>query len=389
MISERFRFSIWRLLNNGKFPKSQSHLPNSMNYQMPWACSKRPAVSPAQPVHAKTCLPSGKAAAALTGGANKGVREDDKGPRTPLGDIFNRPIWRFSKVLTILIALGIFLFPAFSMSFTDRIIAVVNKEVITWSDLQKEIQDEYTRLKAKYRGKELERWYNQKQREVLNHLIDDRIQLQEAKAKGFTVTEKEIDAALQRNLLPPTLTKEEFGQQLLLKKLFNFEVGRNIVVEETELRRFYEENPLMFLRPPRYRLKQILLPSTNELFRVGAKKKAQSIYDTWKPDMPIEDLATQYSVPVRELGWVQKGELLPPPLSHVVKDWKPGRLSAPIETNLGFHLIMVVEVRPSQPQPFEEVERDIQALLFKKRSEQAYREWLADLKQKAFIEVKL
>ena len=280
------------------------------------------------------------------------------------------------------------LFPAFSMSFTDRIIAVVNKEVITWSDLQKEIQDEYTRLKAKYRGKELERWYTQKQREVLNHLIDDRIQLQEAKAKGFTVTEKEIDAALQRNLLPPTLTKEEFGQQLLLKKLFNFEVGRNIVVEETELRRFYEENPLMFLRPPRYRLKQILLPSTNELFRVGAKKKAQSIYDTWKPGMPIEDLATQYSVPVRELGWVQKGELLPP-LSHVVKDWKPGRLSAPIETNLGFHLIMVVEVRPSQPQPFEEVERDIQALLFKKRSEQGYREWLADLKQKAFIEVKL
>ncbi len=297
-------------------------------------------------------------------------------------------IWRFSRVLTILIALGIFLFPAFSMSFTDRIIAVVNKEVITWSDLQKEIQDEYTRLKAKYRGKELERWYNQKQREVLNHLIDDRIQLQEAKAKGFTVTEEEIDAALQRNLLPPTLTKEEFGQQLLLKKLFRFEVGRNIVIEETELRRFYEENPLMFLRPPRYRLKQILLPSTNELFRVGAKKKAQSIYDTWKPGMPIEDLATQYSVPVRELGWVQKGELLPP-LSHVVKDWKPGRLSAPIETNLGFHLIMVVEVRPSQPQPFEEVERDIQALLFKKRSEQAYREWLADLKQKAFIEVKL
>jgi len=50
---------------------------------------------------------------------------------------------------------------------------------------------------------------------------------------------------------------------------------------------------------------------------------------------------------------------------------------------------MVVEVRPSQPQPFEEVERDIQALLFKKRSEQVYREWLADLKQKAFIEVKL
>ena len=295
---------------------------------------------------------------------------------------------RISGMGTIILGIGIVLIPAFSMGFSDRIIAVVNKEVITWSDLQKEIQDEYTRLKAKYRGKELERWYNQKQREVLNNLIDDRIQLQEAKAKGVTVTDEELEGALRRNPLPPTLTKEGFRKQMVLKKLFEFQVRRKIVIEDGEVRRFYEDNPKRFLRPPRYRLKQILLSSANELFRIGNKNKARSIYDAWKPDMPLEELGTQFSLPVQELGWVQEGELLPP-LSQIVKDFEPGTLSTPIETELGFHLIMVVEVQPAQAQQFEEVERDIRGLLFMKRSEEVFREWLADLKQKAFIEVKL
>ena len=291
-------------------------------------------------------------------------------------------------MVTILLSMELTLLPPLSIGFTDRIIAVVNKEVITWSDLQEEIQDEYVRLKAKYRGKELERWYTQKQREVLNNLIDDRLQLQEAKAKGFDVTPEEVDAALRGNRLPPNVSRKEFKQQMILKKLFDFEVRRNIVVEDGEVRRFYEDNPDEFLRPPRYRLKQILFPSTNEFFRVGNKKKAQSIYDAWKTDMPLEDLGAQFSVPVRELGWVQEGELRPP-LSQIVKDLEPGQLSLPIETDLGVHLIMVVEVLPSQPLSFEEVKRNIRALLFKKRSDEQHRKWLAELKQKAFIEVKL
>ena len=47
----------------------QSHLTDFMNHDKPGACSKRPAVAPAQPVHAKTCLSTGKAAGALAPGA--------------------------------------------------------------------------------------------------------------------------------------------------------------------------------------------------------------------------------------------------------------------------------------------------------------------------------
>jgi peptidyl-prolyl cis-trans isomerase SurA len=292
-----------------------------------------------------------------------------------------------SKILMIWVVLSLFFLPTAGLSLTDRIIAIVNKDVITWSDLEQEIQDEYKRLKAKYHGKELERRYRQKQREVLNNLIDDRLQLQEAKAKGLSITQEELEAALRQTPLPPTQTKEEFRHLMLLKKLFNYEIRQNVVVEEEELHRFYESNSTLFLKPPQYRLKQILLTAKEGFERELAKEKAQAIYAAWNPETRLEDLAAQHFELISELGWVQEDECLDP-LGQVIKDLKPGQLSAPVETQLGVHLLMVEDIQEPQPLPFEEVEQDIHGQLIKKRSEEVFRNWLTDLKQKAFIEVK-
>jgi len=280
------------------------------------------------------------------------------------------------------------LVPTLSLGFTDRIVAVVNKEVITWSDLQQEIQDEHSRLKAKYRGKELERRYTQKQRDVLSKLIDERLLFQKAKDKGISVTQEEIDATLRRTPLPPTQTEEEFGQQLLLKKLFDLEVRRTVVVEEEEVRRHYDANPEVFRTPPQYRLKQIFLPATSEEARQRARRKAQTIYEDWKPDIRLEDLAAQHAQSVKELGWVEEKDLLTP-IEQVLKQMIPDTLSKPIDTQAGVHLLMIDDVKESEPYPFELVEREIHAQLIKKRGEEAYNEWMNTLKQQAFIDVRL
>ncbi|MBA3613931.1 MAG: peptidyl-prolyl cis-trans isomerase [Nitrospirales bacterium] len=293
-----------------------------------------------------------------------------------------------SHTLIVWVMACLLFIPGVGLGLTDRIIAVVNKEVITWSDLDKEIQDEYKRLTAKYHGEELDRRYHQKQREVLNKLIDDRLQIQEAQAKGVTVTQDEIDEALRRTPLPPTQTEEEFGHQMLLKKLFDFEIRRNIVVEEEEIKRYYDANPTLFLTSPHYRLKQCLIAGKEGVERERAKNKVQTMYAAWTPNTSLEDLATSRFEQVHELGWVRENELLAP-LRQVVKELKPGHISAPIETPLGFHLVMVEEIQQPQPLPLEAVERDIRGMLTKQRSEEAYRNWLADIKQKAFIDVRL
>ena len=243
------------------------------------------------------------------------------------------------RLLGCFFLLSLILLPTSGIGYTDRIVAVVNKEIITWFDLQNEIQDEYSRLKAKYRGEELERRYTQKQREVLNALIIERLQLQEAKAKGISVTQEEIDAALRRTPLPPTQTEEEFGQQLLLKKLLDFEVRRNVVVEEEELRRYYEANPNSFRTPPQYRLKQIFLDAQDEIARLRAKTKAQVIYSDWNSETSIEDLAARHAQLVSELGWVEEKDLVAP-LAQALKELTPGTLSRPIDTQAGVHLLI-------------------------------------------------
>ena len=300
----------------------------------------------------------------------------------------SRSTWRTLFCVTLVSMTWWCVNPTWTLGFTDRIVAVVNKEVITMTDLQHQIRDEYSRLKAKYHGVEFERRYTQKQREVLNTLIDERLQLQEAKAKGITVTQEEIDAALRRTPLLPTQTEEDFGKQLLLKKLFDIEVRRNVVVEEEELRRHYEANSDNFRLQPQYRLKQIFLNADSEEARQRALSKAEAIYTGWTPDTSLEDLAAHHSQFVSELGWVEENNLVAP-LAQAVKELIPGTLSKPIETKVGIHLLIIEEVKESQRYPFEQVERDIHSQLVKQRGEEAYRGWLKGLKEKAFIDVRL
>ncbi len=278
--------------------------------------------------------------------------------------------------------------PTKSFGFTDRIVAVVNKEVITWTDLQQALRDETSRLRAKYQGEEFQHRYKQKQREVLNGLIDERLQLQEAKAKGLSVTQEEIDAAIRRTPLAPTQTEEEFGRTLLLKKLFEFEVRRNVVVEDEELRRYYEANSKLFRTPPQYRLTQIFLPAHHAEHQAQMLTKAKAIYSAWIPEMSLEDLAAQYAQSVSTLGWVEEKDLVLP-LAQAVKELIPNTLSKPIQTKVGIHLLIIEDVKESQLYPFEKVERDIRAKLLKERGEEAYREWQKTLKQKSFIDVRL
>ncbi len=290
--------------------------------------------------------------------------------------------------LGALCLLSLIFWPTFGMAYTDRIVAIVNKEVITWFDLEDETRDEYSRLKAKFSGTELERRYIQKQREVLNDLIIERLQLQEAKSKGLSVTQDEIDATLRRTPLPATQTEEEFGQELLLKKLFDFSVRRNVVVEDEELRRYYDANPTLFQTPPQYHLQQILFEASKEDDLTRARTKAQAIYEDWLPETPLEDLADQHAQYVRDLGWVQEKDLLTP-LEQALKEMTPGTLSRPIETPTGVHLLLYDDVKEPQPYPFEKVERELRAKLLKERGEEAYHEWVNKLKQQAFIDIKL
>ena len=291
----------------------------------------------------------------------------------------------------ILIALAAFfcwVFPGEGMGYSDRIVAVVNKEVITWMDLQHELQDETKRMKAKFRGSEYHQRYQQKQREVLNRLIEERLQLQEAKAKGISVSPEEIDNALKLQPLSPTQSKEQFARQMLLSRLFDFQVRRNVVIEEEESRRYFSEHADQFSKPPMFKLQQVIFPASTEVERASARLKSRAMAKKITPNTKLADLASEFSLFVQDLGWLTEIDLVEP-LGPVIRELKVGEVSKPVETPLGVHIVSVEEKRPPEPQAFEDVERNIRSVLIRERADELYREWLNGLKQKAFIEIKL
>ncbi len=284
-------------------------------------------------------------------------------------------------------------------AYTDRIVAIVNKEVITLSELKEEVRDEHIRMKARYRGEELRQRMANKESQTLNKLIEERIQLQEARAKGFTVTDEELDKALQQyssqaqldSSSDPDVTRR-LRQQILLDKIRTFEVRRIVTISDVEISQYYKNHPQRFMTSPSYRLRQILFTAHSEEERIHKQSQARSVSRRLQTGESFRELALQYSAGPEAadggiLGLVQHDELLAP-IAEALLTMKPGEMSPPIETTLGFHIIALDETIPQSPRPFEEVEDQIESRLLQERSEQVYQRWLADLKKKAFIEIK-
>ena len=282
---------------------------------------------------------------------------------------------------------------------TDRIVAIVNKEIITMSELQSELVDEQKRLRARYRGAELNRRIAQKENDALNSLIETKVQVQEAKAKGFSVTDEEVQQALQKigsdpqnNGLSESMMKRRIRERLLQNKILDFEVRRTVMVPDSEIIRYYENHKDHFLIPPTYRLRQILL-LTKPGQDIGERQtRADSIYAALQANGDFGESALKYSDGPEAaergvLGVVRQDELLEP-IAEALKTMSPGDISRPIKTTLGFHIIAVDEVTAPKARPLEEVENDIKSSLYKKHAEDTYQRWLKGLKKKAFIEIK-
>ncbi len=304
-----------------------------------------------------------------------------------------------------LITLGVLssLFAVFSIvevyAYTDRIIAIVNKDVITLSELEEEVRDEHIRLKARYSGEELKRRMAMKEFKVLNSLIEKRLQLQEAQIKGFSVTEEELDSAQQQSsarafsgVSSEEDLREFLREKILLEKIRTFEVQRIVTISDMEISQYYKNHQALFMRSPTYRLRQILFMGNSEEDRIHKQTQARAVSRRLQAGESFRELALQYSSGPEaadggELGIVQHDELLAP-IAEGLLTMKPNEISEPIETTLGFHIIALDERTPQTPKPLEDVEGQIKARLFKDRSEQVFQKWISDLKKKAFIEIK-
>ena len=281
----------------------------------------------------------------------------------------------------------------------DRIVAIVNSELIMLSDVKREFETEQERLSREHRGSDLAQRLKTAEFMALTKLIERRLQLQEAKAKKVEVSDVEVKQALEqmkRQGSPLDISdpshKQTVRDQLLLMRVADQHIRGNITVGDSELKRFYQEHRDRFALPEEYQLSQIIIHPRSSEGLAEALTKARRAMDDLKRGEKFEDVAMQYSDGANalqggRLGLVRQGELIPV-IEQAVARLVPGGISDIIESPEGIQIIRMDDRKPKQFRRYEDVRREVQELVYQQKSEDMYQSWLVDLKNKAYIEIK-
>ncbi len=293
----------------------------------------------------------------------------------------------------------------FAAQTVNRIVAVVNDAIITQADVAEEVNGILADQKT---PPATEDQAGQLRQAVLDRLIERQLLLQEAKRVNVTVGNDEVvqrlelirqrfgseegfQRSLEENGTSEEALKEHIRDQLIVQKLIDSKVRSTIVVSPQEVASELEQHPELAKPGDRVKASHILIRVSDTRSEAQAKALADRLRQQLQGGADFAALAKQYSEDAnREQGgqmdWVAQGELMPE-LDAVLFALKPGELSQPIRSRLGFHLIRVEERRPADSLSSDDANRAVQEQLYQQKFGTAMSRWLADLKRRAYIQI--
>ena len=294
------------------------------------------------------------------------------------------------------------------------IAAIVNDDVITIYEVNREfaplLQEE-----EKKTGQPLsQEALNTLKKDIINALIDRKLIKQKIKELNIVISEEEVrqsiedvkkqnklsQEALTSALLAQGLTFDQYRaqikEQLERLRLMSQEVKSKIQVGEKEIRDYYDANISQYTEEPTYRARHIFLKIDKNASNDEIKKvmlKAANVMAETGSGADFAELAKKYSDDPGaakdggDLGTFKKGDMLPE-IEKAVLTMKPGEISELVTSTAGFHIIKLEEKIPGKVKPFESVRGLIDDQLYRKKSEERFKQWAEDLRKSAAIEIK-
>ena len=256
----------------------------------------------------------------------------------------------------------------------DRIVAVVNDDVI----LQSELNDAVLSVQQQYAGHtEQLPPMNVLQQQVLNRLVLMRLQIQKAQDQGIHVSDADVDQAIQgvaqQNKLSPeqlrteversgssfAAFREQLADQITVQRLHQSVVQDSVSVTDSEI-----DN---LLSSPTYKAGevhlahiQISIPGGADAAAIQASQaKAEQALTAIRGGMDFNAAAIRYSdapdaLDGGDLGWRRLDEI-PPAFADTIASMKPGDVSAALRGPTGFHILKLVDQRQSSRKMVTEV----------------------------------
>jgi peptidyl-prolyl cis-trans isomerase SurA len=291
----------------------------------------------------------------------------------------------------------------------DRVVAVVNNDVITLNELRETVL--YFKIESRQTGSDDE----ELARQLLARLIESRLQIQEADRERLTVedveiseelasrmkkanapSEQEFEVMLRRQGLTIDVVRKKLREQLMIAKVVRRKVAFRVSVTEQEVDRYLADNRDKLETGLTYHARHILIPlagDPTEASWAEARQRAEGVLARLRDGADFAEVAREVSKDVSakeggDLGSLRKGELAEEIESAILK-LAPGQVSAPVRTGLGYHLFKLETKESLDGEGLARVRQQIRDILFREKYQARLEAWLAEIKQRAVIEIRI
>jgi len=318
------------------------------------------------------------------------------------------------RTKTILLALAA-LFTTFirtvsAQEVLDGIAAVVNGEVITFSQVRELVAARERSLRDHYKGEELNKVVRELRLSALNELVDRQLILQEFKKmqeKGAKLPNYVIEDRMQQ------IVREEFGgdrqafirtleaqgytiakfkeverEKFIVQAVRSAAVRSEVVVAPGEIEKYYNDKKAEWAAPEQIKLRMIVLrKETNE--GGGKKKMAEEILQKVRDGAAFEQMAQMYSEDSSrdvggDWGWIDR-KTLNERLTLIAFTLPAGKPSQIIELEGNYYILYCEARKNAKVKPLDEMRDDIRKKLEQEKRTQQQTKWLEGLRKKAYI----
>lgn len=298
----------------------------------------------------------------------------------------------------------------------DVVIALVNGERILMSELNREMRDALESNPVLKSSENLTT-LNEMRHEALDYLIDQELMVQEGIKLGFSPKDSEVQAEftkIKQRYASEALFQQALKQQELTEEKVREIIRRGLIVRrvlaekikptakpvtDKDIDNFYAVNKTDLVEPEKVRVRHILIkfpPDANNKDKATVKKRTQAVLDEVKSGANFAELAKKYSHCSSAQNGGDLGYITSVPGSNLVKPFidaafslKPGQISGLVETDYGYHIIMVEDKKPERQLELKEVVETIKEVLTEEELSIATEKWLESVRKTASINIML
>jgi parvulin-like peptidyl-prolyl isomerase len=293
----------------------------------------------------------------------------------------------------------------------DGIAAIVNGDVITYSQVRALSAPRERLLLSQFKGEELAKQIKAAREAALKDLIDRQLIVQSFRKEKYEIPEHFVDEHVSdiirddfggdRNAFIKTLQAQNFSltefkkmemEKIIVQAMRGKNVKMNTIISPTKVKEYYDQHRSEFTVKEQVKLRMIMIPTRAAEGNSAAQKAiAEEILGKLADGAPFDRMAQMYSEDATrdsggDWGWIER-KTLAAPLEKVAFNLPPGRVSHVIEVGPNYYILKVDEKRGGDTPTLAKMRPEIEKKLLQEDSQRQQELWLAGLRQKAYIRI--